>query len=135
VRIVTTDDHANAGDDELVPLAVAVIGESDVPHARILATDRADRMGLSRLRAHELATVVPEPANTPAFHAIGGGRISLTVEDDGPGIAHLPLAMTDGFTTSGGLGGGWPGSRRLINDFSIVSTFGQGKRVAARLWR
>jgi serine/threonine-protein kinase RsbT len=61
--------------------------------------------------------------------------IEVVAEDDGPGIADIALAMTDGFTTNNGLGGGLPGSRRLMDEFAIASTRGQGTRITARLWR
>jgi serine/threonine-protein kinase RsbT len=148
VRVVTANDTANVDDNELLPLIVTVIGEADVSHARILAAGMAERMGFGRANAHGLATAVTELAHNLVFHATNGGRISLTplfdaerqgiemvIEDDGPGIADLSLAMTDGFTTNGGLGSGLPGSRRLLDELSITSTFGKGTRVVGRLWR
>jgi serine/threonine-protein kinase RsbT len=56
-------------------------------------------------------------------------------EDQGPGIPNIDLAMQDGFSTNRGLGGGLPGVRRLMDEFSIRSEVGVGTRVAARLWR
>jgi serine/threonine-protein kinase RsbT len=65
----------------------------------------------------------------------GQQGIELAVEDNGPGIADIKLAMTDGFSSSDGLGGGLPGCCRLMDEFALESTLGQGTRVTARLWR
>jgi serine/threonine-protein kinase RsbT len=56
-------------------------------------------------------------------------------EDKGPGIANIEQAMKDGFTTSGGLGLGLGGARRLSNEFEIRSSVGEGTRVTITRWR
>lgn len=61
--------------------------------------------------------------------------LRLTFEDRGPGIADIALAMTDGYTTSGGLGLGLSGSKRLANEFDISSTPGEGTRVTITRWK
>ena len=43
--------------------------------------------------------------------------------------------MKEGFTTSGGLGLGLPGAKRLSNEFSITSVPGQGTRVVITRWK
>ena len=68
----------------------------------------------------------------------GGGQrrgLRLTFEDRGPGIADIALAMTDGYTTRGGLGLGLSGSKRLANEFDISSTPGEGTRVTITRWK
>ena len=45
----------------------------------------------------------------------------LSFDDQGPGIANLELAMTDGWTSGGGLGLGLTGAKRLVNEFEIDS--------------
>jgi serine/threonine-protein kinase RsbT len=60
--------------------------------------------------------------------------LRLVVEDQGPGIPDLARAMTDGYTTGGGLGLGLSGSRRLANEFDIHSAPGQGTRVTFVRW-
>jgi serine/threonine-protein kinase RsbT len=66
-----------------------------------------------------------------------GGRRGLRVifEDRGPGIADVGLAMTDGYTTGGGLGLGLSGAKRLSNEFEIESKPGEGTRVSILRWR
>ena len=65
-----------------------------------------------------------------------GGRrgFRLTFEDKGPGIADTKLALTDGYSSGGGLGLGLGGARRLSNEFDLVSAPGQGTRVTITRW-
>jgi serine/threonine-protein kinase RsbT len=79
---------------------------------------------------------------------MGGGRmrwellerngkrgLKLHFEDSGPGIVDMKLALTDGWTSGGGMGLGLPGSKRLVNDFDIHSEPGQGTRVSITRWK
>ena len=59
----------------------------------------------------------------------------LTFEDKGSGIADLDQAMTDGFTTKGGMGLGLSGSKRLVDEFEIVTRVGEGTRVTVTRWK
>ncbi|MGH9206863.1 MAG: ATP-binding protein, partial [Acidimicrobiales bacterium] len=61
--------------------------------------------------------------------------LMIVAADSGPGIADVPRAMRDGFSSSGGLGLGLPGVRRLMDEFSITSELGRGTTVTARKWR
>lgn len=75
---------------------------------------------------------------TACLEALEEGQrrgLRLTFEDRGPGIADIALAMTDGYTTSGGLGLGLSGSKRLVNEFEISSTPGEGTRVTITRWK
>ena len=61
--------------------------------------------------------------------------VRLTFTDHGPGIADLELALTDGYTSGHGLGLGLGGSRRLVNEFAIESSPGEGTVVTVARWR
>lgn len=61
--------------------------------------------------------------------------LRLTFEDQGPGIANIELALSDGYTTGNGLGMGLGGTRRLVNDFEIASEPGKGTRIAITRWK
>ncbi|HYD53759.1 MAG TPA: anti-sigma regulatory factor [Gemmatimonadaceae bacterium] len=61
--------------------------------------------------------------------------IRVTFEDQGPGILDVQQALSDGFTTGGGLGLGLGGARRLVNEFDIISTPGRGTSVMIARWR
>ena len=116
------------------PVTVEVHAELDVSRARIAAVAMARRLGFGQPAAYRLATAVSELANNLVFHATRGG-IELRAQDDGPGIVDVARAMRDGVSTNGGLGGGLPGTRRLMDEFEIDSVPGVGTRVVARLWR
>jgi len=129
-------------------VVLTIAQEYDVFHAQKRAADFARGMGFSRTDVYRLATVVSELCNNLVLHAAGGGRLKMTslrrgggcgieliVDDDGPGIDDLALAMTDGFSTMRGLGSGLPGSRRLMDEFHIESSRGMGTKVVARLWQ
>jgi len=94
----------------------------------------------------EIAKTVTSLAANMLFHA-GGGEIRLNTikqphrvgievvaQDQGPGIANVELALSDGFTTSDGLGCSLPGAKRLIDEMEIQSEPGWGTRILARKW-
>ena len=66
-----------------------------------------------------------------------GGRkgVRLCFEDKGPGIPNMDLALTDGYTTGGGLGMGLSGAKRLMTEFQIESEVGKGTRVTVTKWK
>jgi serine/threonine-protein kinase RsbT len=61
--------------------------------------------------------------------------LRLTVEDSGPGIADVEMALRDGYTTGNGMGLGLGGSRRLVHEFEIDSRPGEGTRVTIVRWQ
>lgn len=61
--------------------------------------------------------------------------LRLAFEDHGPGIPDLDLALKDGFTTGNGLGLGLSGTKRLVNEFNIVSEVGKGTCVTITKWK
>jgi serine/threonine-protein kinase RsbT len=128
-------------------LTLQVSGEFDV--ARVIGgVGRfCGDQGLPPLLAAHVATAASELANNLWMHADHGGCVSvvllrgaggtgveLVAEDQGPGIADLALAMTEGYSTAGSLGCGLPGVQRLMDEFSIDSAPGRGTRVVARKW-
>lgn len=126
---------------------VQVDGEHDVARVIGMVTHFCTRHGLPPLLAAHVATAASELAHNLWMHADRGGRIEITLvrrasgagvellaRDDGPGIADVDRAMTDGFSTLGGLGCGLPGVRRLMDEFAIESAPGRGTLVVARKW-
>jgi len=129
-------------------VTVRVVEEIDISAARIAARALAEGIGFRRVETFCVATSVSELANNLFFHAASGGTITMAAvrrngdigvevvaEDNGPGIADVGLAMEDGFTTNGGLGGGLPGVERLMDEFEIASSAEAGTRVMARKWK
>jgi serine/threonine-protein kinase RsbT len=60
--------------------------------------------------------------------------ITVVARDQGPGIADIERAMEDGFPTSRGLGLGLPGSKRLMDEFELVSEVGKGTEITMTKW-
>lgn len=93
-----------------------------------------------------VATVISELARNIVLYAGRGeitlrlvekaGRRGITViaSDEGPGIADIGQVLQDGYSTSGGLGLGLPGVRRLMDEFEIVSEVGRGSTVTTTKW-
>jgi serine/threonine-protein kinase RsbT len=120
--------------------------ESDILLVRQCVRQCATGLGFGVLDQTKLVTAASELARNTLIHG-GGGKmllevfvtndrrgVRLTFEDEGPGIADLEQAMTDGFTTKGGLGLGLSGSKRLVDEFEIVSRVGEGTRVTVMHW-
>jgi serine/threonine-protein kinase RsbT len=61
--------------------------------------------------------------------------LRLHFEDKGPGIPDLELALTDGWTSGRGMGVGLSGSKRLVNEFEIRTTVGEGTCVSITRWK
>jgi len=65
---------------------------------------------------------------------MGGRGIEIEAVDQGPGIADCEAAMRDHYSSGGTLGLGLPGVKRMMDEFSLESTPGEGTRVTARKW-
>ena len=60
--------------------------------------------------------------------------IEVTATDEGPGIEDIDAVMRDGYSTVNTLGLGLPGTKRIMDEFSIESTLGEGTTVIALKW-
>lgn len=110
------------------------IAESmDIVRARADARQLAALIGFSPADQTRLATAVSELSRNILQYAGKGCcqmrdvsteadlGIQIVFEDNGPGIANIPLAIQDGYSTGGGLGAGLPGTKRLMDSFAIDS--------------
>jgi serine/threonine-protein kinase RsbT len=129
--------------DDRMPVASA----DDVVRVRQAVRARAVAAGLSLVDQTKIITAASEIARNTVNYG-GGGEVRievlrdgarrgvrLTFTDEGPGIADLSLALTDGYTTGSGLGLGLSGSRRLCNEFDVRSTPGSGTTVVLVRWK
>ena len=115
---------------------VEVHQASDIVLARSRARAMAERLGFGRADQTRLATAVSELTRNVIMYAGRGvcricdtsdpesHRIEITVEDHGPGIADIDLALQDGFSTGHSMGAGLPGTRRLVEGFALQSVPG-----------
>jgi serine/threonine-protein kinase RsbT len=121
--------------------------DAEVVAVRQAARAWAAEQGLSLVDQTKLVTAASELARNAVIHG-GGGTVILEAlddpprrglrlqfEDQGPGIADIELAMKDGYSSGMGMGLGLGGSKRLVNDFDIVSAPGQGTRVTIARWK
>ena len=125
---------------------IALKAQIDVVAARHAAREMARELGFGSADQTRLATAISELARNALQYAGEGEclicdesderriRVAVVVEDHGPGIPDIEQAMQDGFSTSGGLGAGLPGTRRLANEFEIESEPGY-TRVAIGMSR
>ena len=120
--------------------------EWKIAKARAKIKEYATRRGFAEVDIAELTTAASELGYNLIFHTCVGGQLQLqTIQnklgfgvklistDAGPGIHSMTDAMTDGFSTNGGLGGGLPGVKRLMDEFYIESSE-SGTRVECTKW-
>ncbi len=121
--------------------------QSDIVIVRQQTRAWAIAQGLSLIDQTKIVTAASELARNTLDYGGGGTAtlealvegarkgLRLTFEDRGPGIADMKLALTDGWTSGGGMGLGLSGSKRLVNDFDIWSNVGEGTRVTVTRWK
>lgn len=120
--------------------------EQDVVLARQTVRRVAQECGLRLVDQTKLITAASELARNAVIYGGGGDMdweiledgartgVRLVFRDQGPGIADLKLAMTDGWTSGSGLGLGLTGAKRLVNEFELDSAPGKGTRVTIVRW-
>lgn len=121
--------------------------EPDIVLARQQVRKLTQALKFSLVDQTKMVTAASELARNTVVYG-GGGQmrwqlvqqgvrqgLRLTFEDQGPGIPDVALALTDGWTSGGGLGMGLSGSKRLVHDFDLQSTVGNGTTVAITRWR
>ena len=121
--------------------------DEDVVRARQAVRQWAIELGFSLVEQTKIVTAASELARNTVLHGAGGSvrleaindgarrGLRLVFQDRGPGIADVALALKDGYSTGTGLGLGLGGARRLMSEFHISSTRGEGTTVAAVRWR
>jgi serine/threonine-protein kinase RsbT len=125
---------------------VPIVTDADVVRVRQVARTAALAAKLSLVDQTKVVTAASELGRNTLVYG-GGGRATFEVvrnsrragvrasfEDEGPGIENLDLALTDGYTTGGGMGLGLSGSRRLVDEFHLDSAPGHGTRVTVLKW-
>ena len=126
---------------------VSIQSEADIVAARKAVREVAVRLGFGVTDVTRIVTAASELARNSFLYAgsgqmrwqiletAGKSGLELVFEDLGPGIADIEQAMQEGYTSSGGLGMGLPGTKRLMDEMEICSEPGKGTRVTVRKWR
>ncbi|GAA0501638.1 serine/threonine-protein kinase RsbT [Salinibacillus aidingensis] len=120
--------------------------EWDIVAARQQGRDIAKKIGFGSVDQARIATAISELARNIYLYANKGQicfdyledmehkGIKILALDEGPGISDISKVMEDGYTTSGGLGAGLPGIKRLMDHFDIDSEEGKGTEVIIEKW-
>lgn len=128
-------------------IRVPVASDGDLVAARREGRILAEKLGFSASEATLVATAISELARNIVNYAGSGeidialnnnaGKHGITVvaRDKGPGIEDVKLAMREGYSTSGGLGLGLPGVRRIMDEFDIISERGRGTVITVTKWK
>ncbi|MEU0075015.1 anti-sigma regulatory factor [Streptomyces sp. NPDC006332] len=134
--------HTAAGVEACLPIR----SDMDLVWVRQHVRQAAGLLGFSLVEQTKVVTAASELARNTLVHGGGGqletaavtsgrGRgLRLTFADEGPGIPDLDRALSDGYTSGGGLGMGLGGARRLVHEFAVDSTPGVGTKVTVISW-
>ncbi len=137
-------ENSSAPTDER---SVSILCDADIVNARQEGRALALLIGFSSTEATMVAASISELARNIILYAQQGELILRVVQngskrgitvvarDAGPGIPDVRRAMMEGYSTSGGLGLGLPGVKRLMDEFEIASEPGKGTCVKVRKWK
>jgi serine/threonine-protein kinase RsbT len=121
--------------------------EEDIVASRQKVRVLTQQLKFSLVDQTKMITAASELSRNTLVHGGGGEMrwqlveegvkrgLRLTFEDQGPGIPDMALALTDGWTSGGGMGLGLPGSRRLVHEFELKTAPGAGTQVSITRWK
>ncbi|WP_162830684.1 MULTISPECIES: anti-sigma regulatory factor [Amycolatopsis] len=133
---------------ETLPGGIELIrDDNDLLGGRHAVRRVALQLGFDLVGQTMIVTAASELLRNAVVHG-GGGTLSietvvapdgrygvrLTVRDLGPGITDIAAAMADGYSTTGGLGHGLSGTRRMVDEFEIRSAPGEGTTATVLRW-
>lgn len=125
---------------------IEIITEWDIVAARQLGRNEAKAIGFGAVDQARITTAISELARNIYLYARAGevtierisegGRVGIriTAADKGPGINNIKKVMEDGYSTSGGLGAGLPGVKRLMDTMDIQSSIEKGTIIIIEKW-
>ena len=132
--------------DPAVETSLPIHSDVDLAWVRQQVRQSAADLGFGLVQQTKLVTAASELARNTLVHG-GGGHVDivpltpgvaqglrLSFVDRGPGIRDVELAMTDGYTSGGGLGLGLSGAKRLVDEFEIDTEPGRGTTVTVTSW-
>ena len=128
-------------------LRLPIAADVDVVQARQQGREVAANAGFTSGDQTVIAAAISEIARNILMYAkrgeivlsvvANGDRQGVVViaRDQGPGIRDIARALQDGYSTSGGLGLGLPGAKRLMDEFEVDSVVGRGTTITMAKWR
>jgi len=127
-------------------IRIPVRGETGTALSVMEARKAAKAIGFDENICQMIATAVSELANNIVKYA-GRGEIimdrintgsrtgmEVIARDRGPGIEDIQKAMEDHYSSSGTLGLGLPGVKRMMDEFELTSEPGKRTTVTIRKW-
>ncbi|TYR78363.1 anti-sigma regulatory factor [Priestia megaterium] len=126
--------------------SVKIVTEWDIVAARQLGRNVSKELGFGTVDQARITTAISELARNiylyagkghiyiEKLHRAGKNGLLVIASDKGPGIPDIRKVMEDGYSTSGGLGAGLPGVKRLMDEFDIESNVGEGTEIKAVKW-
>jgi anti-sigma regulatory factor (Ser/Thr protein kinase) len=130
------------------PLTIEVTAPAEIQRASKAARKLSSDLGFSPAECEEIALVVTELASNLIKHGRGGiirlssieedSRVGIQIDsdDNGPGIADVERALTDGFSTTGSLGTGLGTVNRLVDQLEFSAhPHRAGLHVFCQRWR
>jgi serine/threonine-protein kinase RsbT len=146
MKLGTELDHGRNMTSNPGVACIRVATDSDIVVARRTGRDLAEAAGFTGTDLTMISTAISEVARNIVAYAAPGEiimtacrepqrrGITLIARDKGPGIKDLGAALRDGVSTGNGLGLGLPGARRLMDEFGIHSTVGEGTTITMTKW-
>lgn len=141
---MTSGNPNTAADRDAVTIRITAV--DDIVSARQHGRELALELGFSLSESTLIATAISELVrNIVLYASVGDVRVEsvnaadrigimITARDEGPGIRDLQRALTGGYSTSGGLGLGMSGVRRMMDEFQVDSEVDKGTTVVAKKW-
>lgn len=127
--------------------SIPLRSEEDIVASRQKVRMLSQYLKFSLVDQTKMITAASELSRNTLIHGRGGVMrwellddglrrgLRLDFEDQGPGIADVKQALTDGWSSGSGMGLGLPGSKRLVHEFDLQSTPGAGTRVSITRWK
>jgi serine/threonine-protein kinase RsbT len=128
------------------PIVININNEFDIVLARQKGREVSKELLFGGVDQARITTAISELARNIYLYA-GSGQITISIledtgrrgiqisaSDNGPGISDIRMVLQDGFSTSGGLGAGLPGVKRLMDTFDIDSVPGAGTTITISKW-
>jgi len=134
------------GDLVIHKTSVYITADWDVVSVRQIGRKESKEIGFNTVDQVRITTAISELARNIYLYAKVGTieierldsdgmkGIAVVAVDKGPGIENLRKVMEEGYSTSGGLGDGLPGVKRLMDTFHIQSIVGEGTVIRAEKW-
>jgi serine/threonine-protein kinase RsbT len=123
-----------------------IASETDLSRIVMEVKRQSQELGFDAVDAAKVSSAASELLRNVLKYAASGHatvrklhtnrRIGLefVVRDRGPGIEDVERALQDHYSTSGTLGLGLPGVKRMVDEFDIESTPGSGTNVRFIYW-